>query len=395
MKNLSITALLFASSILLAPAIAQIEKAALAAADGAPFDYFGRAVAIAGGYAAVGAPNHGLPVSQCGAVYTYKQVSGSWVFDTKLQAPVPMTDDLFGFALSMDGDRLAVGIRHDDQAAVDAGAVIVYRRDPAGWVLETKLLPTNAAPQQAFGCAVSLSGSRLAIGALGLGAGAAYVFVRNGTTWSPEATILAPTGLSVGLFGERVSLSADRVAIGARATNQPFMHTGAAFTYTRSGTAWNFEVQFTSPNAQPSGEFGGAVALVGTSLMIGASNENSTGAGGGRVYAYTLGGSGWSLAQTIVPATIASNDRFGWTIRMVRGYAVIGSLFRDFAGVDSGAAFVYQASAGVWTLTSEFVGSNTTGGDTFGSAIGIGDRHLIIGAESANIAQGRAYIFQR
>lgn len=180
-----------------------------------------------------------------------------------------MNGDLFGFALSMEGDRLAVGVRHDDQAGVDAGAVIVSRRDSVGWVFEAKLLPTNARSQQVFGCAVSLSGSRLAIGAWGLGQGATYVFVRNGTTWSPEALIPAPTGALVALFGERVSLSADRVAIGARSTDLPFLNTGAAFTYTRSGTVWNLETQLTSPNAQSNGEFGGAVALAGDETRAG------------------------------------------------------------------------------------------------------------------------------
>jgi hypothetical protein len=395
MKSTSYLVFFATGAICLTAATAQTEKAALVASDGSPFDNYGRAVAIAGDYAAVGAPNHNLPVSQCGAVYTYQNVAGTWVFDTKLQAASPASGDLFGFALSMDDGRLAVGVRHDDQVASDAGAVAIYRRDPGGWVLEQKLVPGNTQAQQVFGCSVSLSGDRVAIGAVGIGAGATYVFVRSGTTWTQEALIFAPTSGNVGLFGERVSMSGDRIAIGARSTNQPFTHTGAAFTYTRSGSTWSLETSFTSPNAQPSGEFGGAVALAGAALMIGASNENSATTGGGRVYAYTLSGGVWSLQQTLVPATIADNDRFGWSIAMVRGYAVIGSLFRDFNGMDSGAAFVWQASGGVWSQTSEFAGSTTVTFDTFGSAVAIGDRHFLVGAESKNSSQGAAYLFQR
>jgi hypothetical protein len=56
---------------------------------------------------------------------------------------------------------------------------------------------------------------------------------------------------------------------------------GAAYVYTRSGTAWNPTAYVKASNPQPAAEFGTAVALSGDGKMlaIGAPKENSAATG--------------------------------------------------------------------------------------------------------------------
>ena len=64
--------------------------------------------------------------------------------------------------------------------------------------------------------------------------GAAYVFVRSGTAWHQQAKLTASDGASRNFFGGAVAISGSTTMVGA-----PNNHsvTGAAYVYvTRSGT---------------------------------------------------------------------------------------------------------------------------------------------------------------
>ncbi|MBI1352848.1 MAG: hypothetical protein GC160_00775 [Acidobacteria bacterium] len=118
------------------------------------------------------------------------------------------------------------------------------------------------------------------------------------------------------------------------------------------------------------------------------------------------------------------SDQFGWKMALSGETLVVGAPLEDSAGAgvnpnaeldnslgDSGAAYVFVRTNGVWSQQAYIKASNPGAGDQFGIAVGISGDTIIVGArqedssgtgvnpnsQSDNGAQdsGAAYVFQR
>ena len=110
------------------------------------YDYFGSSVSLKGNYLAVGAPGDNATVSgtdyaDSGAVYIFKRGNTGWgitpekVYKKDSTFTSLKADDRFGEAVSLDGDRLAVGAPGDDapSSQTDAGAAYIFKRTDTTW----------------------------------------------------------------------------------------------------------------------------------------------------------------------------------------------------------------------------------------------------------------------
>ena len=89
-----------------------------------------------------------------------------------------------------------------------------------------------------------------------------------------------------GDFGWSVAVSGTTVVVGT-----PFEtvlgHSDAGRTYTFNDNSGSLIKEFVSPNSQTMGEFGSSVAISGTTMAVGAPNENASGnEGAGHVYTF-------------------------------------------------------------------------------------------------------------
>jgi len=166
------------------------QQAKLVASDGTIGDGFGSAVALFGNTALVGAPQAAQSdKAAAGAAYIFERdpASGAWTQQLKLTAADGQAGDSLGFSVALSAERAAVGASYGDvPGQVDAGAVYLFRRDPAqgqaAWPLEIRLAATDAATMDRGGFAISLSANTLAVGAPNADlpeatdAGAGYIF---------------------------------------------------------------------------------------------------------------------------------------------------------------------------------------------------------------------------
>jgi hypothetical protein len=116
-------------------------------------------------------------------------LAGGTTERAKLVASDGELNDRFG-RVALQGDTALVGCYNDDELAVGAGSVYVYTRTPSGWVEEPKIFAVGGAAHDWFGRELALDGDTALIGASrddtsGTGiTGAAYVFTRTGTAWT-------------------------------------------------------------------------------------------------------------------------------------------------------------------------------------------------------------------
>jgi hypothetical protein len=156
-----------------------------------------------------------IEVEERGAVYpvTVDPLIGS---HTKLTAGSDAASAGFGASVAVSGDTALVGAWVDTHSGVFfAGSAYVFVRSGTTWSLQQKLTAPDAAPHDAFGLSVAVSGDTALVGAYqddhsGFGdEGSAYVFVRSGTTWSLQQKLTAPDAAQLDYFGKSVELSGD------------------------------------------------------------------------------------------------------------------------------------------------------------------------------------------
>jgi len=182
---------------------------------------FGFGVSLDGGRLAVGDGS---------GVFLYRRTNGVW----QLEATIPSPLDPFSYHYypSLEGSRLAVSVGNDDE-------VQVFEEQAGAWSLAATVTPSNQAPALWFGFALELNGDRLVVGAPhenadGLpnaGAGGAYLFARDGSAWN-EIAHVEPDDLTNKMeLGTAVSLDGTRFAVGAPFKDSTVPNSGAALVY--------------------------------------------------------------------------------------------------------------------------------------------------------------------
>jgi hypothetical protein len=101
-------------------------------------------------------------------------------------------------------------------------------------------------------------------------AGAAYVFVRNGTTWSQQSTLLADDPATFDYFGYSTAVYNNTAIIGSVFDNSFASHGGSAYLFTRAGTAWTQDSEFSASDIANDNRFGYSVGISGSTILVGA-----------------------------------------------------------------------------------------------------------------------------
>jgi hypothetical protein len=152
-------------------------------------------------------------------------------------------------------------------------------------------------------------------------------------------------------------------------------------------------------------EFGAAVALEGTTLMVGAPlyPQDQGGNGGqGAVFVYTYADGQWTLAQTLQASDATPGAAFGNAIVIRGGVAVIAAPTESVGLVTlEGAVYTFELVGGEWSETQKLVKANGTPNDNyFGESIAFDGSTIVIGESAAGTSTGEppgggAYVFTR
>ena len=249
----------------------------------------------------------------------------SWSEQAYLKAPNAGAVDNFGNSVAISGDTIVVGAYQErsnqttitngstasaDDSAPNAGAAYVFVRSGTSWSQQAYLKAPNTGADDNFGTSVGISGDTIVVGAYKEGSsqttitngstasaddsaskvGAAYVFVRSGTSWSQQAYLKPSNASNEQFFGYSVAISGDTIVVGANGESSAQTTTtngsgassdisaanaGAAYVFVRSGTTWSQQAYLKAPNAEANDQFGTSVATSGSTIVVGATFEDS------------------------------------------------------------------------------------------------------------------------
>jgi hypothetical protein len=370
-------------------------------------DEFGYSVAVSGDTVVVGAVGEGSSTTGvnstpdesanlAGAAYVFVRNGTTWTQQAYLKpAAVGTTQELdqFGISVAISGDTVVVGASFEDSGSTGV----------------------NSTPDDT--------------GDFNFNSGAAYVFVRSGTTWTQQA-YLKPAAVGTtqefDQFGISVAVSGDTVVVGApgegsstlgvnSTPNESASSAGAAYVFVRNAGVWTQQA-YLKPAAvgttQAGDQFGSSVAISGDTVIVGANLESSNSTGvnstpnentvaSGAAYIFVRNAGVWTQQAYLKPAAVGTSqggDYFGSSVAVSGDTAVVGAYWEDSntTGVNStpndtgglnfnsGAAYVFVRSAGVWTqqayLKPAAVGT-TQAGDLFGSSVAVSGDIVVVGAE--------------
>jgi hypothetical protein len=296
----------------------------------------------------------------------------------------------FGFAMSLDGDTVAVGAVDDDPHGAGSGSVYVYVLDGTGsWSLEQKLTAGDGGVEDTFGVSVALSDDRLIVGAyqdddLGLDSGSAYVFVRDGDTWTQEAKLNADDGNFGDQFGFSVALHGDTAVVGAPHDDHfGGGDAGSAYVFVRdAGGAWTQESKLVAADFSSNDLGGHSVAISGDTAVMSAFQDDDNGTSSGSAYVFARSVQDptvWHQVKKLRASDADHGDMFARALAMDGDTLVVGAPFEDLQNF--GQIYIFERNGGSWTEQARMRAASPTPGHWLGSKVDIhGDRVIAGGA---------------
>lgn len=322
----------------------------------------------------------------------------------------PQADAQLGCSAFLRGDAFFLGGHRDDSAGPDAGAVTPFQRGPGGrWVREPELTASDAGADAGegaqFGFSVSADGGWLAVGApladsgQGVDTGAVYLFQRVEGRWIERQKLAPAGGARGGRFGQAVSMSGDTLLAGAPFDDDAGSLSGSVFVFERSEETWSLRQKLAATDAAPFDNFGFSVALDGGTAVVGAPFHDSRAAGGnsGAAYVFERTAGSWRQSTRLAADDGAAEDQFGSAVSILGATLAVGALGDDAGGLrDTGSVSVFERGEGGWTRTARLSGEGA--GDQLGVSVSLIQNRLLAGARfhsAGGSEAGAAYLFAR
>ena len=157
-----------------------LEEQKLLASDAASHDRFGSSVSISGETVLIGATgnfNFGISIGSA-YVFGFDTKTSNWVQEQELLPSDDWNTDQFGKAVALDGDAAVIGAPFSDAIGSSSGAAYVFRFDGSSWLQQQALLPDPNPWANFFGWSVAIDGDKVIAGAFGEDQqrGATYIY---------------------------------------------------------------------------------------------------------------------------------------------------------------------------------------------------------------------------
>ena len=230
---------------------------------------------------------------------TLEGVPWEWVFWCRLQPDVPMAGSRFGNSVAVDGMRVVVGGWSDDRVDVNAGAAWVFDIPETAQdvvVSTAMLVPSEQIAGDYFGWDVDIDGDVIVVGSWGVDvteegdhAGAVWVFEKEGADFVVSQQLTADDAMAGDRFGSAISIEGDEIFVGAPYRSD---ESGSVYSFHKGQTGWNQVQRIDSPEGHANEHFGSAFKrVVGTGeglggLAVGAPGDGELGPLAGAAWAF-------------------------------------------------------------------------------------------------------------
>lgn len=361
---------------------------------------FGSAVAIKGDQIFIGSSNFVGPLTGpnasmiTGAVHVYTKTGADWVL-TQWLRPIHDADmpsflggSSFGYSLAVDDDVLVIGTNGSTEGVGGSprrGYVCIFRNTMGIWTEEARLMSPQGQLGDGFGYSVAVEGESIVIGRPYLGAGDAFVFSKQGGLWTEEVKWTG--SLNGDRFGHSVAISGDRVAVGASAaTTAQGSKAGSVRVFRKSSGTWGAPAILQPTGGAANHGFGSSLAFDGNDLLVGAPASNSN--RGGASF-FTWNGSVWQQTASFARASGSFAAAAGSSVALTGDAAYLGApRARNGILLDVGVVHHFTRSGGSWLEQLRVSSGDGDSGQLFGTAVALDSERLVVGMQEDHTPYG-------
>ncbi|RYD64086.1 MAG: hypothetical protein EOP83_10600, partial [Verrucomicrobiaceae bacterium] len=368
-------------------------------------DNFGWSLAMSGSRLVVGAPR---ATSNAGRAYVYDLASGTPTTPVvQINNPTAGTTN-FGSAVAIDGTQVAASALQTATGTGDTCRVHVFDVSlPTPTVPLLSVADPTPASNDQFGYAVAILGNKVSVTAPlhdnGFNnSGEAYVYdLLSGTPTIPVHTLANPTPALEDNFGCSVTMAGTRVVVGGAKDDQGGEDSGVAFIYDlNSGTPAIPVLTLGNPGAPAGDEFGHSVSLFGNRLLVSAPDDDiGIALDVGSTYLFDLSsGTPSTPIFTFSDVSPSSHEEFGYSVAISGNIAVVGSQKDDRIASNAGSVSIFNLAASFPEQPMLLIDNpNPTTNDYFGTAVGVSGTKVVVSAyqedSSGNNNAGAVYIY--
>jgi hypothetical protein len=309
----------------------------------------------------------------------------------------------FGNQVAISGTIALVGDSHDSPNGFYSGSVYVFDVSVPSFPLElTKMLPSDGGAYDRFGHAMAISGTIAVVGAPWggtNGSGVAYVFDLSIPSAPVQlAKLLASDGSAFDSFGGAVAIQGTTVIVGAIGDDDNGKNAGAAYIFDISDPTAPVENKLLASDGTTIDWFGSAVAVNGALALVGAPIDDFFGSNFGSAYLFDISDPSNPVETKLIGSNVGTSDQFGFSVALNGTTALVGAPLQGVSQDARGAVYVYDLSSPsvpveITDLTAGLDGQHL---DQFGSSIAIDGSTVLIGAwrdDDVGKCTGSAYVF--
>jgi len=199
-----------------------------------------------------------------------------------------------------------------------------------------KVTASDGSANDRFGAAMASTRSLVAIGAPGAtvngrsGQGAVYIFERVDCTLREIAKIVANDGGAGYWFGGAIAMSGDVLLVGATGASGEQAGHGAVYVFSRNGSEWTQTGKLFADDGSVNANFGASVASDGRTVLVGAPQASGDfripdSYVAGAAYAFEQRRGEWRQAGTLRAEDPAVMEAFGASVAVHSDIALIGA----------------------------------------------------------------------
>jgi len=207
-----------------------------------------------------------------------------------------------------------------------------------------------------------------------------------------QMEILVPGDLEGGdRFGDAVALDGSTLVVGAPWQGASPYGPGAAYVFERAGGVWTQTAKFAAPPG--TNGFGDAVALAGDVIAVGAPLDGEAAVAAGAVFVFERAPAGWQLAAKLLPPSAAPGTRFGASVTVSGTWILAGAPGDPRLELEAGSAAVFHRRAGTWAAAADLLPPEPVLGGHFGNSVALA-RGLAVVGQPGGALGGAAFVYE-
>ncbi len=232
-------------------------------------------------------------------------------------------------------------------------------------------------------------------------------WVDEAEDWTALVKQYANNGVAAAEYGLSVAIDGDYAIVGSNHANGAGQSIGSAYILFRDkngANSWGQVMELNVPNLSPGDKFGTSVAISAGVAVVGAPMFNDQLIDEGAVFVFyqnTNNPAQWDFVKMITASTPSANDNFGQSVALQGERLLVGANKNDESAPDAGAAFAFYRNMGGadnWGQVAKLLAITGDTDDNFGASVAIDGDYAIVGATGVDgMFQhvGAAYIFGR